>query len=217
MRKLSDDNLQLEWDSLVKWSSEVALPINFGKCKVMDFITKKTLRLLPISISPTENVKSVASLTFLGVTFSNDFRWNNHFDVILKKAVKRISILRNLRISNCSTDLLWKVYESLIRSLFMYASPCFCNAPDYLFKRFLTFERRVCRIANVVPDSRPSINCVLDDMCKRLFNQVVLFFNHPLRALFEVRACGKTRSTHMFRHPRSSTKRWKNSFIKYCT
>ena len=59
-------------------------------------------------------------------------------------------------------------------------------------------------------------------MCKRLFNQVVLFFNHPLRALFEVRACGKTRSVALhtcFAIPAQAQNVGKIPLgpIKYCT
>ena len=215
LRKPSEDNLCLEWNSLIKWSSDVSLPINFEKCKVMDFITKKNLELSPVPVSPGKNLQSVSSLTFLGVTLSDDFRWNIHFDNVLAKASKRIFILRNLRRCNSPASLLWKVYESLLRSLFMYASPSFCNAPFYLFNKLLSFERRVCRIVNIPSNSRPSITSVID-MCKKLFCQVARHPDHPLNVIFERKKVGITRSKKLFRQPRCKTKRLSNSFIKYC-
>ena len=63
----SSDHLQLEWNSLVKWSDDFFLPINFSKCKVMDFVTKKNITLSPVQIhvSPGTNVMSVSYLNFL--------------------------------------------------------------------------------------------------------------------------------------------------------
>ena len=160
---------------------------------------------------------SVSSLNFLGVCVSNDFKWNSHFDTIICKAAKRIFILRNLRRSDCPADIMWKVYESLLRSLFIYSCACFCNAPSYLFDKLLLFERRVCRILNITPDSRPSVISVMEKMCKKLFNHVVQSPSHPLREMFEQKKQTRTRSNCVFRHPRCSTKRFSKSFIKYCT
>ena len=216
LRTPSEDDLHLEWNSLLKWSSDVSLPINFEKCKVMDFVTKKNLVLSPVPVSPGKYVKSVTSISFLGVTLSHDFRWNTHFDNILAKVMKRIFMIRNLRRSNCPVNLLWKVYECLLRSIFMYASPSFCNAPAYLFNKLLAFERRVCRIVNIVPNSRPSVTSLIDSMCKKLFCQVARHKNHPLNALFEKKNESKTRCKELFRPPRCKTKRFSNSFIKYC-
>ena len=215
LRTLSDDHLQLEWNSLVKWSDDFLLPINFSKCKVLDFVTSKKIILSPIQVAPDINVISVSSFNFLGICISNDFKWNSHFDNILKKAAKRLFVLRNLRRGACPADLMWKVYESLLRSLFIYASPCFCNAPSYLFDKLLLFERRVCGILNLPVSSRPSVTTVIDNMCKKLFNTIVHSPRHPLRVLFEQKKDIRTRASHPFRHPRCCTKRFSNSFIKY--
>lgn len=51
IRSTDDDNLQNEWDSLIKWSSSICLPINYDKCCVMNIVTNKSLHLLPIFIN----------------------------------------------------------------------------------------------------------------------------------------------------------------------
>lgn len=215
LRSSSEDKLHVEWKALRQWSSDFLLPINYAKCKVMDIVTKRNVFLSPIPISPGVNVPSVSSFSFLGVTICNDLKWNTHFDNILRRAVKRIYIMRNLRRSNCSADILWKVYDALLRSVLIYCSPCFCNASLYLFDKIIAFERRVCRIMNISPDSRTSVRCVMDNMCKKLFNQIVLVSEHPLRTLFEERVVRRTRSMSHFMVPRTRTERFKNSFVKY--
>ena len=67
---------RLEWNSLVKWSDDFFLPINFSKCKVMDFVTKKNITLSPVQISPGTNVMSVSYLNFLGVCISNEVEFS---------------------------------------------------------------------------------------------------------------------------------------------
>jgi len=215
LRTSSDDCLQLEWNALLQWSVDFSLPVNYNKCKVMDIVTRRDINLLPIQISPGVYVSSVSSLSFLGVTLCNDMKWNVHFENILRKVHKRIYVLRNLRRSNCSADLLWKVYEALLRSVVIYCSPCFCNASFYLFNKLIAFERRVFRIVNMSPDSRSSVTNVMQNMCTKLFSRIIKSQEHPLREMFEENEGSRTRSVSLFRVPRTRTKRFKNSFIKY--
>ena len=181
----------------------------------MDFITKRSLVLSPIPVSPGIFLPSVNSLSFLGVIVSNDFKWNLHFDGMLQKAVRRIFVLRNLRRSNCTVNLMWKVYESLIRSLFVYCCACFCNSPSYLCHQLVSFERRVCRIINTDHEDHLSILCVLKSVCEKLYLNVMRSPNHPLRVMFQERNDSRTRSASNFIVPRSRTKRFKNSFVKF--
>ena len=71
-----------------------------------------------------------------------------HFDCVLKKAAKRIYVLRNLCKSGCPSVLIWRTYVALIRSVLLYAFPCTCNAPNFLMEKFVRLERRVLCIIN---------------------------------------------------------------------
>ena len=95
----------------------------------------------------------------------------------------------------------------------MYASPSFCKAPVSLFYKLLAFEPRVCRIVNIESNTLPSITCVSDNVCKKLFSQVVSHADHPLHVLFDNKKRRKTRSKNTFRSPLCETKRLSNSFI----
>ena len=68
---------------------------------------------------------SVPSLRFLGVIFSCDLKWNLHFEAIIKKASKRMSILRNLRRAGCPQNLMFSSYVAFIRSLILFGFPVF--------------------------------------------------------------------------------------------
>ena len=57
LRSQTQDILHLEWNTLIKWPVDVSLPINFDKCKLKDFVTKKVLLLSPIYVSSGVTVK----------------------------------------------------------------------------------------------------------------------------------------------------------------
>ena len=101
VRDSSQDRLQLEWNNLVHWSESMSLPLNFVKCHVVDFVTKKNLILSPVVLRDKSCLNSVSSISFLGVTFSDNMKWDAHIDKVVNKATKRLFLLRNLRRSNC--------------------------------------------------------------------------------------------------------------------
>ena len=215
-RSQSDDRLQQEWDSLVAWADSIQLPINFDKCCVLDFVTKRSLQLLPIRCCSSLYLKQVSNFRFLGVKMSVDFKWNTHFDFILKKAVKRLFVLRNLKRSGCPSHLLFKAYNGFIRPLLTYSFSSFCNAPTYLMNRLLSFERRAFRIIGRDPSNHLSVLDVGNRQCFKLFRSIETSKNHPLRSMFLERVPTSTRSSLSLRRPHSKTKRFLDSFIKFC-
>jgi len=218
VRDLSDDNLQKEWDCLLSWAQTVKLPLNLDKCCVMDFVTKRDMQLPPIRLTENSSncLAQVQSMCFLGVTFSNDFKWNLHFQNLIKKASKRLFLIRNLRRARCPPHLLFRCYSSFIRSLLLYAYPAFCNAPEYLHNKLFRFENRAFRIMNLDSKLHPSLESSMTSLCDNLFMQIAKSPDHPLRSMFQMKASNRTRSTSSLVKPFTRTKRYKNSFIKYC-
>ena len=86
-------------------------------------------RSVPENLDFSFNGKSVPITTshkHLGVTFSNDAKWNNHVDNIKSSVSKHLNILRKLkyRLSRTNLDKLYLVY---IRPLFEYACELWDN------------------------------------------------------------------------------------------
>ena len=77
-------------------------------------------------------VERVASFKLLGVYISRDLTWDAHVDYILKKANKRLYILRALRRSGVSVPDMVNIYCAVIRSVVEYASPVFSDLPAFL-------------------------------------------------------------------------------------
>ena len=86
LRNSDDDKLQVELDNIVSWSACKGLTLNFSKCTVTDFVTKKTLVCSDIFCPNGEVLQRKDHIKILGVTFSHDLRWNYHFNSIIIKA-----------------------------------------------------------------------------------------------------------------------------------
>jgi hypothetical protein len=216
IRKASDDKLQFEFNNIVSWSESRSLPINFSKCKVLDIVTKKTLKLSPIKTNDSMTVIPIVdSITLLGVTITNDLRWNLHVDYITKKASKRFFLLRNLKKAGCPSSTMFLAHTSLIRSILLYAYPSFCNMPLYLQAKLLRIERRVHRIINGGENQDlPSVIDTGEALCQRLFSKIVLDVIHPLRSCFTLRT-SRTRSSKLLQPIPAKTTRFSSSFMRF--
>ncbi len=81
----------------------------------MDF-RRNTPALPPLTIM-NSTVTAVESFKFLGSTISQDLKWDNHIDSIVKKAQQRLYFLRQLRKFNLPQELLKQFYSAIIESI----------------------------------------------------------------------------------------------------
>jgi hypothetical protein len=211
VRQQHEDNLQLEYDNVLEWSHHHKLPINESKCCVLNITTKKAL--VPTSISgPNGLLPQVPTLRILGVTFSQDLRWNTHVDNVLKKANKRIYFIRNLKRAGCPHSTILMVYNSVIRSQLLYAYSCFCNLKVYLQEKLLKFERRVFRMAGMT--NEVTVIEAGETICQTLFQKVSSTQDHCLRQCFSQReTC--TRQSLKLRPIKAKTSRLSQSFTRF--
>ena len=208
VRVPNDDHLEEEWANITTWSARVGLPINMAKCSVLDIVTKKDLLLKPVA-----GVSQMDSTRILGVVISSDLTWRKHIDSVVTKASKRMFVLRNLRRSGCPVHIMHLVYGCLVRSVLLYAFPAFCNLPACLYDKIRRVERRAARI--VGQPFNVDLGQSADALCNKLFDKVITSVDHTLRELFLCRQ-PTFRNPCVLRPPLTRTKRFKNSFIKYC-
>ncbi len=72
--------------------------------------------LPPLTIM-NSSVKTVESLRFLGTTISQDLKWDNHIDSIVKKVQQRLYFLHQLMKFNLPQELLIQLYSAIIESV----------------------------------------------------------------------------------------------------
>ena len=212
IRRDCEDNLQEEWNYVCQWSASHCLPVNEAKCSVMNIVTKKSIYCCDVFTSNHVPLPKISNVKILGVLFSSDLKWNVHFDYVIKKLSKRFYLIHNLMRSGCPTDLLLRAFYAYFRSVMLYGYPAFCNASDYLIKKFERVENRFKRLSAVTPDV--PFQAAATKMCERLFNSILKHPDHELRSLF--RPCARAgRSACVLRPPFARTKRFGDSFVKF--
>lgn len=214
IRNESDDRSQLEWSNLEEWSNAHSLPLNCSKCVVMDFATKRSLCLSDIKTTQGHTLPNVSTFPLLGVVFSSDLKWNVHVNRTIKKASRRIFIIRNLKRAGCSSSVMYSAYVAFIRSVLLYCYPVFCNIPSYLFNCIARVERRVFRIIGDEAKSLMSFESAARQVCENLFDDVLKNVHHPLRSMF-VNRIPTCRNPAVLKPPFARTVRFKNSFVRF--
>ena len=67
-------------------------------------------------------MENVDRIKYLGVTITNDLRWNTHVGNICTKANRTLGFLRR-NISSCLRDVKEMAYKGLMRPILEYGSP----------------------------------------------------------------------------------------------
>ena len=158
LRSVIQIRIQCSWKMLLimilmKWT--------YGKKKVAYchlILTKQkswffSNRSIPENLDFSFNGKSVPITTshkHLGVTFSNDAKWNTHVDNIQNSVSKHLNILRRLkyRLSRTNLDKLYLVY---IRPLFEYACELWDNCGIGNSQKLEQLQMEAARIVTVLP------------------------------------------------------------------
>ena len=217
IRTSSEDRLEDEFQHVISWSEGAGLQLNLSKCSVTNFVTSRSLSCGAIHDLSGTALQMSHTVKILGVTFSDDFKWNVHFENVVRKASKRIFVIRNLKRSGCDDSILYNVYVALIRSVLLYCYPSFCNAPAYLHKMLLRVEKRIFKIifGSHQDVFKGDILTAAENMCSAFFMKVHDTSEHPLRGLFCAREPSRS-NTLTLCPPKTKTKRFSSSFIKFC-
>ena len=107
------------------WSNKWLMSFNTDKTEIMIFSNRSVPENVDFSFNGN-SVPITISHKHLGVTFSNDAKWNTHLDNIKSSVSKHLNILRKLKyhLSRTNLDKLYLVY---IRPLFEYACELWDN------------------------------------------------------------------------------------------
>ena len=110
-------SLQQGVEEISSWSCENHLHLNHSKCKEISTCFKRSPPSYPHIISHGLEFEQVSTAKILGVTFTHDFKWNDHIDNISAKAAKHLYLLRELRRAGVSCNDLVLFYCSAIKSV----------------------------------------------------------------------------------------------------
>ena len=149
-------------DYIYSWTVKNNMKLNVTKCKEMVFDFSEEKRNFPsLQIDNTE-VERVNSAEILGVTIQNNMNWWEHVTKIVKKAGKRLYMLRLLKRANADIKALSTVYITVIRPVLEYACQVWhFNIPEYLSDDIERIQKRALGV--ILPelcytDAREFIN-----------------------------------------------------------
>ncbi len=106
-----------EVEQLAVWCSLNNLELNTLKTVEMIVDFRRNPPALPPLTIMNNSVTAVESFRFLGTTISQDLKWDNHIDSIVRKAQQRLYFLRQLRKFNLPQELLIQFYSAIIESV----------------------------------------------------------------------------------------------------
>ncbi len=170
----------------------------------MDF-RRNPPALPPLTIM-NSTVTAVESFRFLGTTISQDLKWDNHIDSIIKKAQQRLYFLRQLRKFNLPQELLKQFYSAIIESILCTSTTVWFSSAT---KSDLRRLRRVVRTAErIIGTTLPTLQELhLSRVSKRAV-KITLDPSHPAHSLFELLPSGRR-----YRALSTRTTRHRNSFF----
>ena len=125
-------------------SDDLKFTLNEDKCKEIRVqFSEELTPCSPLIINDKEIEHVTLQAKLLGVTITNDLKWNFHVDSIVKKASKPMYFLRQLKRAKVPISDLVHFYCTCITSVIEYASPVFHHAlPAYLSDDLERLQKR---------------------------------------------------------------------------
>ncbi len=134
-------------------------------------------------------VAAVESFRFLGITISQDLKWDNHIDSIVKKAQQRLYFLRQLKKFNLPQAHMTPFYSAVIESVLCSSiTVWFGSASKSDIRRLQQTVRTAERIIGV---HLPSLQDLYNSRVKKWAGSIITDPSHPGHNLFALHPSGR--------------------------
>ena len=195
-----------EVEQLAVWCSLNNLELNTLKTVEMIVDFRRNPPALPPLTIMNSTVAAVESFRFLGTTISQDLKWDNHIDSIVKKAQQRLYFLRQLRKFNLPQELLKQFYSAVIESVLCTSiTVWFGSATKSDIRRL---QRTVRTAERIIGTPLPTLQELYTSRVRKRAQKITLDPSHPSYPIFELLPSGRR-----FRAANTRTVRHKNSFF----
>jgi hypothetical protein len=114
-----NDVLQTDLNLIYEWSRKWLLTLNIDKCQVMHLGYNNPKKAYFMGLS---HLNECTSQVDLGVTISNDLKWNKHIVAIVKKANQKLFCIKKSFIVPMDKKLFLSIYLMYVRPILEYAS-----------------------------------------------------------------------------------------------
>ncbi|XP_028410634.1 uncharacterized protein LOC114533324 [Dendronephthya gigantea] len=197
-----------------------------SKCKELRISFSTVKREFDPIIINDKNIEVVQCEKLLGLTISDNLKWNKHIETVCKKISTRLYFLRQLKRAKLPSKDLLLFYVTCIRPVAEYACEVFHDSlTKYLSDDLERLQRRACRIILPEHSYEDALNQLgllslfdrRQNLTDKLFRQIVNDpqdkLHHLLPALNLSEA--SLREKRIFQVPNCRTIRFKNDFINF--
>ena len=150
-RRVSNRNdsskLQEDISRLAEWTKTWNMSFAPAKCKIMRITRKTTHKVIHPYFMEGTTVSEVAHVKYLGVSISEDLRWNRHVADITKRASKLLGLLKR-NLSPCDRKVKEAAYFGLVRPILEYASQAWDPHTANLIDELEKVQRRAARFVS---------------------------------------------------------------------
>ena len=208
-----EDSAGDEVENMKLWSNENRMSLNMEKTYEM-IVRGKVSTPLPDHIP---SIKRKEWLKLLGVTMEDiPGKWDKYFEEMMKKASRRMYILRVCKHYGLSTHQLDLLFNSLIVSLFTFAAEVWGGAS---YSKYVSqidkFVNRAYRNGYTI--NRSDFKATISKRDKKLWSRIINDDKNALHNLLPSKLNRPLRQRgHDFELPIVKTERFKNAFINRC-
>ncbi len=150
------------------------------------------------------NLTWLESFRLLGTTISQDMKWDNHIESIVKKAQQRLYFLRQQRKFNLPEELLIQFYSAITESVLCTSITVWFSSAT---KSDLRRQWRVVRTAEqIIGTTIPTLQEPYLSRVRKRAGKITLDPSHPAHSLFKLllsSRCCRALSTRTTRHRNS--------------
>lgn len=138
-------------DIIEKYTKKWNLKLNIDKCEVMKISNARcypnSKKLKPIIKFGGHTLNNVKKMKYLGLTISNNFKFNSHVTRILKKCNATLALYNKILNSKCALSPKIKLifYKQVIRPALAYGFPAWFNIQPSLMEELRKYERKCLR------------------------------------------------------------------------
>ena len=225
--KCREDTSQLQQDlnNLQEWENTWQMSFNPDKCEVLRVCNKRNPIVVNYRIHET-NLLSQKTVKYLGLNINQHLSWNDHIDIITKKANTLTSLL-NRNIRDCPNNIKAKCYKTLIRPIVEYASSVWDPITKKNIQKLEMVQRRAARFVMGNYKTTDSVTNMLQQLewqtlkTRREQAKLAMLYrtHHQLITISTVNLLPATTRTktrghsHRFTIPRSNVKCHEQSFF----
>ena len=214
--------VQAQLKSTQKLANSDQMKINIDKTKAMLFNQCRTVDFMPNLSLDNQDIEVVEQMKLLGVIITSDLKWSANTEFIVKKAFKKLWVLRRLKEAGANRNELIDMYVKIVRSIVELAVPVWHSS--LMMDEIHDIERvQKCALRVILGDEYQSYPCALktcnleslemrrDKLCTKFALKAE---KHAIyKNWFKVRNYDRTRLKDKYEQVRARTERLKRGPI----